>query len=81
MPRSEAQWQKVEDKVDRLNADVAKFKDEKNEVVARNQQQDKELKKSREEVVGYKGAIRKAIEKVELNFPNTEDGQRYLEGY
>ncbi|KAL0433689.1 UNVERIFIED_CONTAM: hypothetical protein Slati_2703200 [Sesamum latifolium] len=81
MPRSEAQWRKLEDKVDRLNADVTKLKEEKKEVVARNQQQDKELKKLRKEVAGHEGAIRKAVEKAELDFPNTEDGQCYLEGY
>ncbi|KAL0411360.1 UNVERIFIED_CONTAM: hypothetical protein Slati_3725700 [Sesamum latifolium] len=38
MPQSEAQWQKLEDKVDHLNTDMAKLKEEKKEVVTRNQQ-------------------------------------------
>ncbi|KAL0286520.1 UNVERIFIED_CONTAM: hypothetical protein Sangu_2729600 [Sesamum angustifolium] len=67
--------------MDHLNADVANLKEEKNDVVARNQQQDKELKKRRKEVVDHKGAIRKAIDKAEFDFPNTGHGQCYLEGY
>ncbi|KAL0405253.1 UNVERIFIED_CONTAM: hypothetical protein Slati_3839200 [Sesamum latifolium] len=59
MPRSEAQWWKLEDNVDRLNADVTKLKEEKKELVARNQQQEKELKKLRKEVAGHKGALRR----------------------
>ncbi|KAL0412569.1 UNVERIFIED_CONTAM: hypothetical protein Sradi_1458600 [Sesamum radiatum] len=73
MLRSEAQWRKLEDKVGRLNADVAKLKEEMKEVVTRNQQQDKELKKLRKEVANHEGTIRKAIENVGLDFLNTED--------
>ncbi|KAL0462475.1 UNVERIFIED_CONTAM: hypothetical protein Slati_0135100 [Sesamum latifolium] len=42
MPQREAKWRKLEDKVNCLNADVAKIKEEKKEVVTCNQQQDKE---------------------------------------
>ncbi|KAL0324648.1 UNVERIFIED_CONTAM: Retrovirus-related Pol polyprotein from transposon RE1 [Sesamum calycinum] len=44
-----------------------------------NQPQDKELKKLRKEVIGHEGALKKTIAKVELDFPNAEDGQHYLE--
>ncbi|KAL0433950.1 UNVERIFIED_CONTAM: hypothetical protein Slati_2729300 [Sesamum latifolium] len=73
-PRSEAQWRKLEDKADRLNADVARLKEEK-ELVALVQQQEKELKKLKKEATGYEEVIRKAVEKAELDIPNNEDGQ------
>ncbi|KAL0314008.1 UNVERIFIED_CONTAM: hypothetical protein Sangu_2245200 [Sesamum angustifolium] len=37
LERSESQWRKLEDKIERLNADVAKLKEEKKDFVNRNQ--------------------------------------------
>ncbi|KAL0444403.1 UNVERIFIED_CONTAM: hypothetical protein Slati_2163000 [Sesamum latifolium] len=81
VPQSEAQWRKLEDKADRLNADVVRLKEEKKELLTRAQQQEKELKKLKKEVVGHEEAIRKAVEKAELVFPNSEDSQHFLKGY
>ncbi|KAL0405541.1 UNVERIFIED_CONTAM: hypothetical protein Slati_3868000 [Sesamum latifolium] len=81
VPRSEAQWRKLEDKADRLTVDVGRLKEEKKELAIRVQQQEMELKKLKKEVAGHEEAIRKAVEKTELDFPNSEDGQRYLQGY
>ncbi|KAL0462843.1 UNVERIFIED_CONTAM: hypothetical protein Slati_0171900 [Sesamum latifolium] len=74
------QWQKLEDKADHLNADVARLKEEKKELVARAQQQEKELKKLKKEVAGHEEAIRKAVEKAELDFPNSEGWSVFSEG-
>ncbi|KAL0345712.1 UNVERIFIED_CONTAM: hypothetical protein Sradi_4402500 [Sesamum radiatum] len=64
-----------------MNADVAKLKEEKKELVHCAQQQEKELKKLMKEVIGHEEAIRKAVEKAELDFSNSKDGQRFLKGY
>ncbi|KAL0319831.1 UNVERIFIED_CONTAM: hypothetical protein Sradi_5244600 [Sesamum radiatum] len=76
-----ASKRKLEDKAEHLNTDVGRLKEDKKELAARVQQQEREVKRLKKDVTSHEEALKKEVEKAELEFPNSEDGQHYLQGY
>ncbi|KAL0412299.1 UNVERIFIED_CONTAM: hypothetical protein Slati_3819600 [Sesamum latifolium] len=65
-------------------AENAKLKNAKKEVVGRYQQAEKEVKKLQRELTTLEDQskeIRKATDLAMLDFPHTDEGREYLEGY
>ncbi|KAL0416881.1 UNVERIFIED_CONTAM: hypothetical protein Slati_3520000 [Sesamum latifolium] len=77
--QGDAQKRRLEDRVERLFAEIAKLRDVKKEVVGRYQQAKKENKKLQRELNALKEdhakEVHKLADQVFREFPDTEEGR------
>ncbi|KAL0288942.1 UNVERIFIED_CONTAM: hypothetical protein Sradi_7085000 [Sesamum radiatum] len=77
----EASAQKANEKIRRLEKENAQLREVKKEAANHRAQMEKELRRLNKVSADQEKALRRAVEKVMADYPNSEEGRNFLETY